>query len=70
MDWQNGWIGLSHNKNLERRGHDGADNQEMFWVGNGAGASVSASGTEIGQAVFARLRIACNVDQSILINHR
>jgi len=68
-DWQNGWIGASRNQNLEWRWHGGADNQKLFWVGDGAGAPVSASGTDIGQAVFARLLIAYDLDQSSLINY-
>ncbi|MGB2250342.1 MAG: hypothetical protein ACPH50_05815, partial [Candidatus Puniceispirillaceae bacterium] len=53
-DWQNGWIGASRNQNLEWRWNRGPDSQKMFLVGDGAGAPVSASGTDIGQVVTAR----------------
>ena len=68
-DWQNGWIGASRNQNLEWRWNRGPDSQKMFWVGDGAGAPVSASGTDIGQVVTARRQVAYDVNQSSLINY-
>ena len=66
--WQNGWIGASRNERLEWRWQGGADNQTMFWLGDGAGAPVIASGVDAGQALYSRHLISHDLDLSSPIN--
>ena len=49
-------------------GQSGTDNQTMFWLDNGSGAPVIASGVYAGQVLYARHLIAHDLNQSIPIN--
>ena len=67
-DWQNGWIGASRDKNRRWHWRGGPDNQTLFWVGDGRGAPVNATGADAGRIEVSRRFFAHDFDQSNPIN--